>query len=260
MQASRLSLLLGAAGVVAAGAVFLSLSVGPGTSTPAQAATFTVNIGDNFFTNSPSTTNYCGSPCVTNINVGDTVHWVWIGSIIHTTTSDASSTEVWTSGMPQSSGTFDHTFSSAGSFSYHCNVHPTIMHGTIVVGTMPTPTNTPAPTPTNTLAPPTPTATVTPTPSPTEQPPSATPTPTRTLAATPTRTATPTPAGLLGDANKDGRVNPIDAQLILQYAAGLISSINPNADVNHDGRITPVDAQLILQLSAGLISHLPPFL
>ena len=123
----------------------------------------------------------------------------------------------------------------------------------------PTPTITPGgptltPTPTITPGGPTltPTAhapTVTPTPSAT----GGLPTATRTPAGTPT--ATPRPAGQAGDANKDGRVNVIDAQLILQYAAGLIGSINPNADANRDGRTNVIDAQLILQLDAGLISH-----
>jgi plastocyanin len=139
----------------------------------------------------------------------------------------------------------------------------------------PTPTTTPGPTatPTNTATPTsieptatpstpsaTPTATATRTPSPTEALPTATPTSTRTPTATPTRTPTraPTPAGLVGDANKDGHVSPIDALLVLQYSAGIISTINLNADVNHDGQTTPIDAQLILQFAAGLLSHLPP--
>jgi alpha-tubulin suppressor-like RCC1 family protein len=80
-------------------------------------------------------------------------------------------------------------------------------------------------------------------------------TPTGTAPA-PADTPTPTPAGL-GDANKDGRVNAIDAALILQYSAGLIASINPNADVNHSGQINAIDSAVILQYSAGLIPGLP---
>jgi hypothetical protein len=53
-------------------------------------------------------------------------------------------------------------------------------------------------------------------------------------------------------------VNSIDAALVLQYSAGLIPSINQNADANHNGEIDPVDAALILQLDAGIISQLPP--
>jgi hypothetical protein len=71
-------------------------------------------------------------------------------------------------------------------------------------------------------------------------------------------TPTPTPGGLIGDANKDGTVNSIDAALVLQYSAGLIGSINPRADANQNGTVNAIDATLILQYVAGLISHLPP--
>jgi hypothetical protein len=71
-------------------------------------------------------------------------------------------------------------------------------------------------------------------------------------------TPTPTPVRLYGDANKDGAVNPIDATLVLQYSAGLLSSINPNADANGNGQINAIDATLILQYAAGLLHNLPP--
>ena len=60
--------------------------------------------------------------------------------------------------------------------------------------------------------------------------------------------------------NKDGRRNSIDAALILQFDAGLITSLaHPgNADINQDGRINSIDAALILQFDAGLIDNLPP--
>jgi hypothetical protein len=71
-------------------------------------------------------------------------------------------------------------------------------------------------------------------------------------------TATPTPVRHYGDANKDGSVNPIDATLVLQYSAGLLLSINPNADANGNGQINAIDATLILQYAAGLLHNLPP--
>jgi plastocyanin len=319
----------------------------PQDSTPAQAVMVTVNIGNNWYSN--STTNNCGSPCVTNIDVGDTVHWAWLNSSPnHSTTSN---TGLWDSGEHNSASSFDMTFPDAGTFLYHCTVHAS-MRGTIVVGggaptstptntRTPTPTSTtgPSPTPTNTRTPtntpgatstptntrtatptnttgpsatptdtrtptptitpggptltpthtPTPTPTITPggptltptdtptptitlggptltpthTPTPTSIEPTATPTatlsgvtPSATVTRTPTRTPTPTPAGLAGDANKDGRVNAIDAALVLQYSAGLIPTINPNADVNHSGQTNAIDAAVILQYAAGLILYL----
>jgi hypothetical protein len=82
-------------------------------------------------------------------------------------------------------------------------------------------------------------------------------------APTPTRTAppaaTPTPQGTLGDASCDGRVNSIDAALILQETAGLLSNApcQRSADVNHDGQINSIDASLVLQYAAGLINRFP---
>jgi hypothetical protein len=80
------------------------------------------------------------------------------------------------------------------------------------------------------------------------------PTPTDTPAVVPT--ATPEPK-LCGDVNDDGNVNSIDAQLVLQLKAGLITTLvnMASADVNGDGEITSVDAALILQKDAGLIGQ-----
>jgi CSLREA domain-containing protein len=70
----------------------------------------------------------------------------------------------------------------------------------------------------------------------------------------PTPTLTPVPKAC-GDVNDDGHVNAVDAQLILQLSAGLITTLPnmPSADVNHSGGVNPVDAALILQVEAGLI-------
>lgn len=130
----------------------------------------------------------------------------------------------------------------------------------IDVGYCGEPTPTPSATPTPTLTP-TPTSTPTITPTPTDTPPP-TDTPTITPTATPSRTptVTPTPRPLTGDVNCDRSVNAIDAALILQYSASLLSSLScqSNGDTNVDGRIDSIDAALILQLIAGLISNLPP--
>ena len=62
-----------------------------------------------------------------------------------------------------------------------------------------------------------------------------------------------------GDASADGTTNSIDATLILQFSAGLLSSLNnpEGADANLDGFINSIDATLILQFAAGLIPSLP---
>jgi hypothetical protein len=66
------------------------------------------------------------------------------------------------------------------------------------------------------------------------------------------------PAGLTGDANCSGGVNSIDATIILQYTAGLISTLQclNLADANDSGSVNSIDATIILQYVAGLIPNL----
>ncbi len=70
----------------------------------------------------------------------------------------------------------------------------------------------------------------------------------------------PLRAELLGDVNCDYDVSSIDAALILQLTAGVVSFLfcQESADVNGDGETTSVDAAIILQFTAGLIPSLPP--
>jgi Dockerin type I domain len=58
--------------------------------------------------------------------------------------------------------------------------------------------------------------------------------------------------------NDDGRVNSIDALLVLQFDAELLNNLAnaPSGDVNGNGRINAIDASLILQFVAGLLPHL----
>ena len=81
---------------------------------------------------------------------------------------------------------------------------------------------------------------------------------------TPAPSPTPWPLGGCpnpsGDADYDSTANIIDAELVLQYDAGLIASLpcRDPADVNEDGTINAIDAALILRFTAGLLVSLPP--
>jgi hypothetical protein len=77
--------------------------------------------------------------------------------------------------------------------------------------------------------------------------------------ATPTPTRTPTP-GVAGDANCSGRVDSVDAAVMLQFIARLLGSLScrQNADVNRDGTVDSRDVALVLQFVAGLLNRLPP--
>jgi len=67
----------------------------------------------------------------------------------------------------------------------------------------------------------------------------------------------PTP---LGDVNCDSLINSVDAALVLQLTAGLLSTLpcQTAADVNDDGNADSRDAAVILQFDAGLIKSIPP--
>jgi plastocyanin len=69
------------------------------------------------------------APMSVDIAAGGTVTWTWAGSIAHSVTSDSG---VFDSGV-KTTGTFSFTFSTAGTFPYHCTVHGFVMAGTVVV-------------------------------------------------------------------------------------------------------------------------------
>lgn len=70
-----------------------------------------------------------------------------------------------------------------------------------------------------------------------------------------------TPKPPSGDVNCNGRVDSIDAALVLQSAAGLIDQLPCNVGFKDDpdcnGRVNAIDAALILQYIAGLLGRLP---
>ncbi len=68
-------------------------------------------------------------PFTITVQVGTTVTWSNRDAVDHTVTSD---TGLFDSGLIPKDGTYTHTFSSAGTFNYHCTIH-TYMTGTVVV-------------------------------------------------------------------------------------------------------------------------------
>jgi plastocyanin len=135
--------------------------------------------------------NFSFMPPTATINVGDSITWRNMDPLAHTATSDNGAFA--DTGQIVAGGTKTVAFAVAGTFAYHCSIHPT-MKGTIVVlGTTPTtapPTPVPTPRPT---VPPTPPPQPTPTPAPTA---TATPTPSASPSPSPSVTASPTPTAI----------------------------------------------------------------
>ena len=72
----------------------------------------------------------------TMIHVGETVQWTWVSGT-HSTTSGSCplgcvANGLWNSGVT-SNTIFQHTFPTAGTFTYFCLVHGTMMQGTVIV-------------------------------------------------------------------------------------------------------------------------------
>ena len=151
------------------------------------------------------------TPSSVTIQVGDTVEWVW-GSSDHSSTSGTPGAPdgLWDSGILNIGATFSHTFTTAGTFAYFCEVHGSCcrMIGSVTVSA-PTPTPTPTPSPTTTPSP-----TASPTPSPTATPsPSTSPTPSPTVSPSPSPSPTPVEA-TLGNISTRGQVLTGDQVMI----------------------------------------------
>ena len=226
------------AGFAVGGAAFLWSGFGSQSSTPVSAATHFIEVGDFWFCDS----SFQAGDCELVIAAGDTVTWGFDSALFtHTSTECTGScglpflnpaSRLWHS-PNMTSGTFERTFDTPGTFQYQCNIHPGLMRGTIIVnGAVPTLPMPPSPAPSET----------------------ATPVPTSTAALAPTAT----PSGLLGDVNDDGRIDPIDAALVLQFSAGILPVLPTfdRGDVNQDGTVNAIDAALILQFAAGLLTTL----
>jgi len=68
-------------------------------------------------------------PASITIKVGESVTWTNQDTVAHTVTADDSS---WKSGNLDNGSTFIQTFTTAGTFPYHCSIHPE-MKATVIV-------------------------------------------------------------------------------------------------------------------------------
>ena len=76
-----------------------------------------------------SIVNFGFNPSSLTVKVGDTVTWTNTSGTPHTVTADDGSFD---SGTVTASAPFQHTFSAAGTFAYHCTIHSS-MKATIIV-------------------------------------------------------------------------------------------------------------------------------
>lgn len=69
-------------------------------------------------------------PDTVTITSGIPVRWTNRGAQAHTVTSDSAG--LFNSGTLSSGAVYDRTFSSTGTYKYHCSIHP-LMHGVVIV-------------------------------------------------------------------------------------------------------------------------------
>jgi plastocyanin len=77
-----------------------------------------------------SIVDFAFQPASIEVATGGTVTWTNTGQAPHTVTADDGSFD---SGTLAPGATFSQTFATAGTFTYHCNIHPQ-MTATVIVG------------------------------------------------------------------------------------------------------------------------------
>lgn len=102
-----------------------SPSQSPAASSPVPAADAAVTVVTD-----PSTIG-AFMPASLSIKAGQTVQWTFQDANPHTVTADDGSFSSPQSGLT-GNATYRHTFATAGTFAYHCAIHPQ-MKATVVV-------------------------------------------------------------------------------------------------------------------------------
>ncbi len=110
--------------VAAAALAIVTGSCSPSTSGPgdftgggAGGTPNSVSVRDNYFT-----------PSTITVKAGSAVTWTWAGKNDHSVTFNDGTTST-----TQSTGVYTRTFSTAGTYSYHCAVHGTSMSASVTV-------------------------------------------------------------------------------------------------------------------------------
>jgi plastocyanin len=99
------------------------------TDTPTTAPTDTPTTAPSGAGNSVSIANFAFSPTALTIKTGTKVTWTNNDTVTHTVTADKGAFDA---GPLSPGNSFSFTFTKAGTYSYHCNIHPS-MKATIVV-------------------------------------------------------------------------------------------------------------------------------
>ena len=128
-EAAAAIAVVGMAAACSSGATTVNTSAGSGTQVQALAS-------------------LAFSPTSVAVPVGATVTWVF-GSVAHTVTFDAVAgrpADIGTAGAANANVSIARTFATAGAYTYHCSIHPSMI-GSVVVGNVVAPPPPPPPPP-----------------------------------------------------------------------------------------------------------------
>ena len=131
LAAMALVAMAACSGTAATTAPTAALTAGP-TAAPTAAATAAPTAAPSSGGGGQSVAikNFTFNPATVDVKVGDKVSWANGDDQTHTVTFDDAS--VSSSGNVNTGGTFDTTFAAAGTFTYHCKIHPS-MKGSVTV-------------------------------------------------------------------------------------------------------------------------------
>jgi plastocyanin len=104
------------------------------SSTPTTPTTPTAPTGStvSIVSGASTKTTTAYNPDPITIAKGMTVTWTNNDTAVHTSTSDPGMAVTWSSGNIAPGATFSQTFTTSGTFSYHCTIHPGMV-GTVTV-------------------------------------------------------------------------------------------------------------------------------
>jgi len=129
MRSVRLALMsLALLSAVACGSSYSSPSTTPSPA-PAPGPVATPGTPVTIPMNASTLTSTAFAPDAVDVSAGATVTWTNTDGVAHTSTSDVG---VWDSGIVQPGGQFSVSFPTAGTYRYHCLIHPGMI-GTVVV-------------------------------------------------------------------------------------------------------------------------------
>ncbi len=112
-------------------ALLLSVSIACSSSSPSTSPTPSTGptVSDSIVAGATTLTTTAYAPNPISVAVGGSVTWTNNDTTAHTSTADGGT---WSSGSIAPGATFTTMFSTAGTFRYHCAIHPGMV-GTVTV-------------------------------------------------------------------------------------------------------------------------------